>query len=471
MPKGGWARHLWWVVAVAALVVGLVTGRFITSPAERALSAAAPPRTTLTDQVRSSVVSQTVSVGGSLTPGNVTNVDLSGNSGDSQGFITGVRVAIGQQVNAGTVLIEVSGRPVIVLPGAIPAYRTLTPGVAGPDVAQLQEALRTLGLLQGSEDSYGARTQAAVATLYTRVGFTPARTPITELDSALDNQRSAEQSAESAQEARDQAHVTLQRAQRPAVGSDSTAQQSRLDAIADARRALESANRTLERARTALRAAQDKVTAARAATGVLLPRDEVVYAPSVPATVAQLPAAVGRPASGTALVLTSGDLVAAARALVPATVTGVTAEMPATITTPDGTLHEAVIASIRTTTNSAVQGQPDQEPRTDMIVRPKAPIPAVGNGADDQVRITVSLQRSASPVLNVAIGAVVSDAQGAASVQVRQPDGTFRRVPVTTGIQGDGRVEVRGDLASGDEVLLGPSTEASPPTSAGQRNS
>jgi hypothetical protein len=42
------------------------------------------------------------------------------------------------------VLLEVSGRPVFVLTGKVPMYRTLTRGSSGDDVDQLRSALRRL---------------------------------------------------------------------------------------------------------------------------------------------------------------------------------------------------------------------------------------------------------------------------------------------------------------------------------------
>ena len=59
--------------------------------------------------------------------------------------MTQVAVDIGDEVLEGTRLIEVSGRPVFALQGDVPVYRTLTPGMAGADVAQMQVALARLG--------------------------------------------------------------------------------------------------------------------------------------------------------------------------------------------------------------------------------------------------------------------------------------------------------------------------------------
>lgn len=77
------------------------------------------------------------------------------------------------EIREGTVLIEVSHRPVIALGGAIPAYRALHSGIAGKDVAQLQVALRRRGLRPETNGSFGPRTEAAVERLYRSAGYTP----------------------------------------------------------------------------------------------------------------------------------------------------------------------------------------------------------------------------------------------------------------------------------------------------------
>jgi len=82
--------------------------------------------------------------------------------------------ARGARLTPGDVLATVSGRPVFLLAGRMPAYRDLGPGMSGPDVAQLERSLRRLGLGPGAVDgSYDAATGDAVARLYRRHGFQP----------------------------------------------------------------------------------------------------------------------------------------------------------------------------------------------------------------------------------------------------------------------------------------------------------
>lgn len=85
--------------------------------------------------------------------------------------------AIGQVVGQGHALYSVSGSPVVLLYGTIPAYRTLTEGVSGADVAELNADLVALGYASraaiGSGSSYfGAVTASGIQRLQASLGET-----------------------------------------------------------------------------------------------------------------------------------------------------------------------------------------------------------------------------------------------------------------------------------------------------------
>jgi peptidoglycan hydrolase-like protein with peptidoglycan-binding domain len=81
---------------------------------------------------------------------------------------------VGDRVVAGEVLTEVAGRPVLLLPGRLPAYRDLVVGDNGPDVLQLETALAALGYDPGVvDDEYTAATGAAVSAMYEDRGYRP----------------------------------------------------------------------------------------------------------------------------------------------------------------------------------------------------------------------------------------------------------------------------------------------------------
>ncbi|GII99877.1 putative peptidoglycan binding protein [Sediminihabitans luteus] len=105
---------------------------------------------------------------------------------DVPGVVTAKVLDPGDAVSSGTVLAEVSGRPVIALVTPFPLYRDLVPGAEGPDVEALQDALRVLGDYAGTSDGeYGPGTAAAVAALYTRLGYSVPIDP--ELADAVDD--------------------------------------------------------------------------------------------------------------------------------------------------------------------------------------------------------------------------------------------------------------------------------------------
>ncbi len=83
----------------------------------------------------------------------------------AQGIVTAVPVA-GQVVTQGQALYQVNGAPVVLLYGATPAYRTLSEGMTGTDVTELNTDLVALGYVTGTE----LPTGTAVFTYWTVVG-------------------------------------------------------------------------------------------------------------------------------------------------------------------------------------------------------------------------------------------------------------------------------------------------------------
>ena len=76
-------------------------------------------------------------------------------------------------------IIEVAGRPFVVLQGAVPAYRDMALGESGSDITQLQAGLDGLGFPVGGDTSgvYGPGTAAAVAAFYQSLGYSAPAVP------------------------------------------------------------------------------------------------------------------------------------------------------------------------------------------------------------------------------------------------------------------------------------------------------
>lgn len=165
------------VGSVLLVVLGLLAAQFVKSPAQRASDAAPPAKSLITAQVESRRLVDTVMLRGKVTPAQSVQVPANGagKSGADGGaaVVTGVRVKTGAAVNGGQVLLEISGRPVFVLQGDVPAYRDLKPGAQGKDVEQLQKALSAVGVSTGSDaaGSYGNGTRDGVAAFYQRIGY------------------------------------------------------------------------------------------------------------------------------------------------------------------------------------------------------------------------------------------------------------------------------------------------------------
>jgi hypothetical protein len=83
--------------------------------------------------------------------------------------------AAGDRIGCGDVLYRVDDRPVLLLCGSTPAYRSLSEGDSGRDVAELNANLVRLGYatrarLDPSSDAFGSATAAALEQLQSRLG-------------------------------------------------------------------------------------------------------------------------------------------------------------------------------------------------------------------------------------------------------------------------------------------------------------
>lgn len=92
-----------------------------------------------------------------------------------QGTYTSVP-AIGQVISQGHPLDRVNDRPVVLLYGSIPAYRTLSAGAKGPDVAELNADLVALGYatraqLSPTSAAFGSATTTALEKLQAALGL------------------------------------------------------------------------------------------------------------------------------------------------------------------------------------------------------------------------------------------------------------------------------------------------------------
>jgi len=408
------------VLAVLFSAGGLTAGQWIKSPQQAAADAAAPARAMLTAPVEQRVLKDTVVLRGTVGAGRAFEVTPVPD-GAGRAVVTRVQARVGDRVKAGTVLLEVAGRPLIALPGSIPVYRDLRPGSSGRDVRQLQQALRAVGHDPGRiSGTFDEGTERALRALYTHLGYETVANPevsAAALDEAGSAVRAGEQALADARSAAPKGTATRDAEQR----------------LADARRT------------------EAKL---RAQAGPMLPAAEVVYLPSFPARVNAVGGRVGDEVKAPLITLSSGALVVRAD-LNPAQrillKEGMTVRIDSEL---DGLTGNGRIESI-----GALQ-ENDAGNRTHPAV-----ITAVGKPFDPKlfgvdVRLTVEAASTDEAVLVVPLTALYATADGTSGVLRRRPDGGSERVVVTPGISGDGYVAVTpvsGELKAGDAVVVGSS--------------
>lgn len=161
-------------IAVVSAAAGIGIGSVLKSPAERAADREPPTASSITVPVERRALSSSLVLAGQVEYEEPTPVRLAGPVGASAGSTQVITRApqLDQLVNEGDVVAEISGRPVFVLQGALPVFRSLEPGVDGPDVAQLEGALARLGWFTGVADEvYDDATEAAIDAWYQSAGY------------------------------------------------------------------------------------------------------------------------------------------------------------------------------------------------------------------------------------------------------------------------------------------------------------
>ncbi len=170
-------------IAVASAAVGWFAGQRIKSPAELAAEAEPPEASLITVPVELRTISSNVITRGDINYSEATELSVQGSESGST-IITRLPKAAGDELAEGDVAIEVAGRPVFVLQGDLPTFRSFTPGLEGPDVRQLEDSLARLGFDPGPRDGvYTAATEDAVSDLYRAAGYTPDEPSREELES------------------------------------------------------------------------------------------------------------------------------------------------------------------------------------------------------------------------------------------------------------------------------------------------
>lgn len=491
----GWRRILrgnrtLWIVALCAvvsLVAGLLVGRFVIAPAE---AADAPDPGLVTVPVDFGPLSNDVTLRADVGYADAVDVTIDTTGGGS--VVTGAVPEVGATLDPLSIALEVVGRPVIVLPGELPAYRTLRFGVSGPDVLQLKQALVSLGIDAGdvNSDVFDQATANAVGQLYAQAGY-PAPQPE---DGADETVRSAEQAVRDAQSGVTQAQqaltaagagpsavesweadVEVARAEQalaaakactaPPEGGECPSVQEAEWALQTAklrRDQLWSAKNTgpersaLESARSQVDAAGKALESARQSVLPFLPAGEVLFLTELPRRVDAVNVKRGSTIQG-AVMTVSGAAMRLTGAAAEADARLLQVGSEGTFELADGTQHRAVISEL-------VPGK-DSKARWEVLFEPD-PLTAeqITQLKGSNVRVKIAVGATDGDVLSVPHAALTAGPGGESRVEVVESDprdgddAKTRTVVVELGLAAKGAVEVTpidGELEEGDLVVVG----------------
>lgn len=490
---------LFYVIALLALVAigGWSAASRIESPAEMAARTAPPSASPILVPIEERVLSTNVVTRGTARFGLPQPISLAPSAlkANTPGWITTLPV-LNTPFKEGDVLLTTSGRPVLLLEGATPAFRDLVPGVSGIDVEQLEKALKRLGFDPGPIDGkYDEQTSDAVAAWYKSVGHTPfwptaeQLANIQLLEQALGDATKVKMLADNVVAAADMA---IETARTKAALADRTATADIEARIAE--RALialdprqlaaarAAADSKVEVGRAALKAARvegemnyqaaleakkvaefdaqlaaDRVDRlatdlekAKQKLGAQAPLDEIVFLSELPVRVEQVTAVVGGPASGPVMSVTD-NRIAVDSALPLDSATLVKPGMAVDIDeTSLGIKAKGVVAMVAETPGTrGVDGY-----HIYYAVRVDEP-PTSLQGFS--LRITIPIESTQGEVLTVPISAVSLAPDGKSRIRLEK-NGTLQYVNVLPGLAADGFVEIspeRGTLEAGQLVVVG----------------
>lgn len=497
-------------VAVASLLAGIGIMQFIVSPAELAARTAPPKAGLITVPIEKRKIENAIVTRADI--GYAGSVEATIEGGGDRAIVTGRVPKVGSVLKTKSIALEVAGRPVIVLPGDLPAYRDLSVGLAGPDVVQLKAALSGLGYSVDGGNAYTAATAQAVQALYSDIGY-PAPTAASGGDEGGgdDGARDVEAAQEAvadAQDALDQARASLAAAGQPRTGSEVVEAQN---AVRSAKRDLKAAQRKgasqreIKNLEDEVRLAEVRLAEARAPESTAdlssevraaertlrdaqrtladlqeaalpgFPSSEVLYLAGLPRRVDEVNVKRGDQLSGSALVVSGNTLT------LTATVSKQDAALleegvQATFTPPGGEDFKATVKKIsreKAKTQDDGEGEEgdgseegagssDPSKLTVTLEPQKLTSEQVEELRGTNVRLRIGISATKGEVLAVPLAAITAGSGGESRVEVvegrdAKPDDA-EVVEVETGLAAEGYVEIKSDdprIQEGAYVVVG----------------
>jgi peptidoglycan hydrolase-like protein with peptidoglycan-binding domain len=404
--------------AALLAIGGLIGSSFVKSPQQIAADTAAPPPTVTTAKVVSQILTSSVEMRGVVYPATQYDVYPSAPEADAAApgtgsaaggssgtvYISKLDVAAGKTISDGEQLAEIDGEPLFALAGRVPAWRDITPGESGPDVAELQKALASLGYYSGGDTPgfFGAAAQEAVSLYYEHLGYTPPATGGVPMPDVI--------------------FLPSLPAKVVAVNGVKGQQPGQPFLELAARGSL------------ALAGELPPAYAAQVKTGLKVKIFDEVTGIHAAGTIADV---------GTATTVTPiGAIVN-----VGGSAASVSSAESSTGSGSTGTSGSS---------NSGSAANPEGTPFIPLTVTPSKPLPAALNG--ENVLVTVETGRTEGPVLTVPVAAIVTTGSGTSYITVAGADGKQTQVPVTPGISENGYVQVTpvkaGKLVAGGSVVV-----------------
>jgi peptidoglycan hydrolase-like protein with peptidoglycan-binding domain len=423
-------------IAAALLAVGgLIGASFVKSPQQLAADTAPPPDTVTTAAVVSQVLTSSVEMRGLVYPSTEYDVYASapasssgadsgspssagGSSSAGEVYISKLKVAAGDTITNGEHLAEIDGEPLFALTGPVPAWRDLTPGESGPDVAELQKALASLGYYDGGDTAgyFGSATEDAVSAYYEHLGYSaPSSGGVPATDVVFLPSLPATVVAVNGAVGEQPGQPFLELAPRGSL---------------------------------ALTGELPPAYAGQVKSGLKVTIYDEVTGIHAAGAVADLGTATLNAPAGAVVDIGGGSGSAGSTGSAGSGSTGSTGSA--------GSAGSAGSSGSAGSAGSGAAGSSGETPFIPLTVHPSRALAAALNG--ENVLVTVDTGQTEGPVLTVPVAAIVTTASGTSYVTVVGAHGKQADVPVTPGISENGYVQVTpkssGALMAGDRVVV-----------------
>ncbi len=362
---------------------------------------------------------------------------------ESGGVVTALQ---GQNSGFGTVVLEISGRPVWVMPGQLPPYRDLVPGDSGPDVAQFNQALASLGY-DAAGDVFDRRMADAVTDLYQSAGYelpTVGEDRVTELSvQVVAGKRTLDELEQDLQRARVDAEAT----RTGSTDLESDVEESTSDDDEQLLgRLVEDLERAVDAARSQYEAASAELAEAELLAGPMISASEVFFTSDTDLSLDPT-LEVGATVGPEQILFSAGDDPTAEFPLTSSQASVITTGMDVEIDISGDTYSSTLAIEERESGAFAVASIPRYTDELD-----PSSTTALGR---------LVLATTDNPVLALPMSAIGSGPDGSSHSVVRaprpgEPKEEDKIVLVDTGLEAAGWVEIlSGDIQQGDEVRVG----------------